>query len=135
MVSLKWGYDKNSHFVVLVKPDPPYDLNWTLLNVSSTGTYFDIMLSWKPPQSADVETGWMTLQYEVQYREINSSRWEAVGVSEVLFQYKNMREMHYTFVLCVLDIHFKVCKKIKFSIIRTPWISSCMFILSFQREM
>ncbi|KAG8010888.1 Growth hormone receptor, partial [Nibea albiflora] len=41
----------------IVQPDPPYSLNWTLLNVSLTGTYYDIMLSWKPPLSADVESG------------------------------------------------------------------------------
>uniref|UniRef100_UPI0037E916A6 growth hormone receptor b n=1 Tax=Semicossyphus pulcher TaxID=241346 RepID=UPI0037E916A6 len=62
----------------IVQPDPPVGLNWTLLNVSVTGTYYDIMLSWKPPQSADVEMGWMTLQYEVQYRDVSSDQWEVV---------------------------------------------------------
>ncbi|CAJ1070864.1 growth hormone receptor b [Xyrichtys novacula] len=62
----------------IVEPDPPVNLNWTLLNVSLTGSYYDIMLSWKPPQSADVEMGWMTLQYEVQYRDVNSDRWEVL---------------------------------------------------------
>nr|BBB38614.1 growth hormone receptor b [Plectropomus leopardus] len=60
----------------IVQPDPPFGVNWTLLNVSLTGTYYDIMLSWKPPQSADVRMGWMTLQYEVQYREVTSDLWE-----------------------------------------------------------
>ncbi|KAE8284818.1 Growth hormone receptor [Larimichthys crocea] len=64
----------------IVQPDPPYSLNWTLLNVSLTGTYYDIMLSWKPPQSADVESGWMKLQYEVQYRDISSDLWEVVDL-------------------------------------------------------
>ncbi|KAM9323365.1 growth hormone receptor b [Pholidichthys leucotaenia] len=70
-------YDE-SHFFVqdIVQPDPPYSLNWTLLNVSVTLTHYDIMLSWKPPQSADVESGWMTLEYEVQYRDINSDLWK-----------------------------------------------------------
>lgn len=63
-----------------VKPDPPVNLNWTVLNVSVTSTFYDIMVNWKPPQSADVEMGWMTLQYEVQYRNIDSNRWEVVGV-------------------------------------------------------
>lgn len=76
------GYDI---FISLVQPDPPVDLNWTLLNVSVTSTYYDIMLSWKPPQSADVETGWMRLQYEVQYRDNNSDLWKVVGVFEVFF--------------------------------------------------
>lgn len=62
-----------------VQPDPPVNVNWTLLNVSVTSTFYDIMLSWKPPQSADVELGWMTLQYEVQHRSIDNGRWEVVG--------------------------------------------------------
>ncbi|KAM9735446.1 growth hormone receptor-like isoform 2-T2 [Menidia menidia] len=70
-------YDEVSFEVQdIVKPDPPVSLNWTLLNVSLTGTFYDIMLSWKPPQSADVEMGWMTLQYEVQYRCVSSDKWE-----------------------------------------------------------
>ncbi|XP_059213968.1 growth hormone receptor b [Centropristis striata] len=74
-------YDENLfHVQDIVQPDPPFGLNWTLLNVSVTGTYYDIMLSWKPPQSADVETGWMTLQYEVQHRNVNSDKWETVDL-------------------------------------------------------
>lgn len=64
-----------------VQPDPPFDLSWTLLNVSVTDAHSDIMLSWKPPQSADVEMGWMTLQYEVQHRHVDSDLWKVVGVS------------------------------------------------------
>lgn len=67
------------------------DLNWVLLNVSLTGTHYDIMLSWKPPQSADVEMGWMTLQYEVQYRDSSSDLWEVVGASKVFFLNAKMK--------------------------------------------
>lgn len=63
-----------------MQPDPPVDLTWTTLNESLSGTYYDIILSWKPPQSADVAMGWMTLQYEVQYRSASSDLWHAVGV-------------------------------------------------------
>ncbi|XP_031711605.1 growth hormone receptor b isoform X2 [Anarrhichthys ocellatus] len=74
-------YDENLFDVYeIVQPDPPVGLNWTLLNVSSTGTYYDIMLSWKPPQSADVAMGWMTLHYDVQYRNVNSDLWEQVDL-------------------------------------------------------
>ncbi|XP_020491733.1 growth hormone receptor b isoform X1 [Labrus bergylta] len=62
----------------IVQPDPPESLNWTLLNVSLTGSYYDIMVSWKPPQSADVKMGWMTLQYEVHYRDVSSDLWEVI---------------------------------------------------------
>ncbi|MEQ2163534.1 hypothetical protein GOODEAATRI_031231, partial [Goodea atripinnis] len=58
------------------QPDPPTGLNWKLMNVSLTSTHFDIMLNWKPPKSADVETGWIALQYDVQYREVGSDHWE-----------------------------------------------------------
>ncbi|XP_075311999.1 growth hormone receptor b isoform X1 [Odontesthes bonariensis] len=64
----------------IVQPDPPFNLNWTLLNVSLTGTYYDVMLSWKPPPSADVEMGWMTLQYEVQHRSVSSDVWEVTDL-------------------------------------------------------
>ncbi|XP_035523483.1 growth hormone receptor b isoform X1 [Morone saxatilis] len=64
----------------IVQPDPPVGLNWTLLNVSLTSTYYDIMLSWKPPLSADVEMGWMMLQYEVQYRDVSSDVWEVTDL-------------------------------------------------------
>ncbi|CAB1455488.1 unnamed protein product [Pleuronectes platessa] len=71
-------YDEKLFFVEdIVQPDPAVGLNWTLLNVSSTGTHYDIMLSWKPPESADVEMGWMSLQYEVQHRNVNSDLWKA----------------------------------------------------------
>ncbi|KAF3702310.1 Growth hormone receptor [Channa argus] len=62
----------------IVQPEPPLNLSWVLLNVSLTSTYYDILLSWKPPQSADVETGWMLLQYEVQYRDVSSDTWKVV---------------------------------------------------------
>nr|XP_033502534.1 growth hormone receptor b isoform X1 [Epinephelus lanceolatus] len=74
-------YDENSFNVQdIVQPDPPFGVNWTLLNVSLTGTHYDIIVNWKPPQSADVEMGWMRLQYEVQYREVNSDLWEALDL-------------------------------------------------------
>uniref|UniRef100_A0A3Q3J5K9 Fibronectin type-III domain-containing protein n=1 Tax=Monopterus albus TaxID=43700 RepID=A0A3Q3J5K9_MONAL len=74
-------YDENRFNVEdIVQPDPPVGLNWTLLNMSLTGAYYDIMLSWKPPRSADVEMGWMTLQYEIQYRSVTSELWEVVDL-------------------------------------------------------
>ncbi|XP_054613329.1 growth hormone receptor b isoform X2 [Dunckerocampus dactyliophorus] len=70
-------YDEK-HFCVqdIVQPDPPVSLNWTVLNVSLTGNFYDIILNWKPPPSADVGMGWMTLQYEVQYRKVDFDNWE-----------------------------------------------------------
>lgn len=61
-----------------VHPDPPIRLNWTLLSVSRSGLHFDIIAHWEPPPSADVRAGWMTLVYEVHYRERNASQWNTV---------------------------------------------------------
>ncbi|KAG9337169.1 hypothetical protein JZ751_029649, partial [Albula glossodonta] len=63
----------------IVHPDPPIKLNWTLLNVSRSLLHFDIMVHWKSPPSADVKGGWMTLVYEVNYRERNATRWHTLG--------------------------------------------------------
>ncbi|KAL6097153.1 ghr [Pungitius sinensis] len=77
-------YDENLfHVEDIVQPDPPIYLNWTLLNVSFTGTYYDIMLTWKPPESADVGMGWMTLIYDVQYRNVKSDVWEQTDLVKV----------------------------------------------------
>ncbi|XP_076859412.1 LOW QUALITY PROTEIN: growth hormone receptor a [Brachyhypopomus gauderio] len=64
----------------IVYPDPPVALNWTLLNVSRSGLNFDILVRWAPPPSADVQMGWMSLKYEVEYRPRNGSRWEKMDL-------------------------------------------------------
>lgn len=65
---------------LVVRPDPPAFLNWTLLNVSPSGISYDVMVNWEPPPSADVRAGWMRIEYEIQYRERNSTNWEAVSL-------------------------------------------------------
>ncbi|XP_028269496.1 growth hormone receptor a [Parambassis ranga] len=64
----------------IVRPDPPVSLNWTLLNISPSGVSYDVMVSWEPPPSADVEAGWMRIEYEIQYRERNTTNWEALEI-------------------------------------------------------
>ncbi|KAF7665350.1 hypothetical protein LDENG_00146000 [Lucifuga dentata] len=64
----------------IVRPDPPVALNWSLLNTSPSGLSYDVMVHWKSPPSADVESGWMRIQYELQYRERNTTNWEALEV-------------------------------------------------------
>uniref|UniRef100_A0A667ZD64 Growth hormone receptor a n=1 Tax=Myripristis murdjan TaxID=586833 RepID=A0A667ZD64_9TELE len=61
----------------IVRPDPPVALNWTLMNMSPSGLYYDVRVRWKPPPSADVTAGWMRVEYEVQFRGRNSTVWEA----------------------------------------------------------
>ncbi|XP_074063599.1 growth hormone receptor isoform X2 [Macrotis lagotis] len=60
----------------IVQPDPPIGLNWTLLNTSLTGIHADIQVRWGPPPSADVQKGWILLEYELQYKEINDTQWK-----------------------------------------------------------
>ncbi|XP_061115815.1 growth hormone receptor a isoform X2 [Conger conger] len=72
----------------IVHPDPPIRLNWTLLSVSRSGLHFDIIVHWAPPPSADVKGGWMTLVYEVHYRERNASKWttlEQEGIQQSIY--------------------------------------------------
>ncbi|XP_041426454.1 growth hormone receptor isoform X1 [Xenopus laevis] len=59
----------------IVEPDPPMALNWTVLNISLTRMRIDIQLSWEPPPSADVSSGWISLEYEVHLKEANESQW------------------------------------------------------------
>lgn len=61
-----------------VQPDPPIGLNWTLLNISLTGIHADIQVRWEPPPNADVQKGWIVLEYELQYKEVNESQWKMV---------------------------------------------------------
>lgn len=75
------SYFVNSTFALLlsVRPDPPVSLNWTLLHISPSGLSYDVMVNWEPPPSADVATGWMRIEYEIQYRERNAMNWNAVS--------------------------------------------------------
>ncbi|KPP68552.1 hypothetical protein Z043_112763 [Scleropages formosus] len=63
----------------IVFPEPPVGLNWTLLNASRSGLHYDVLVHWDPPPSADIRTGWISLEYEVRYREKDSARWRTVG--------------------------------------------------------
>nr|KAF6489512.1 growth hormone receptor [Molossus molossus] len=60
----------------IVQPDPPTGLNWTLLNISLTGIHADIQVRWEPPSNADVQKGWIVLEYELQYKEMNETQWK-----------------------------------------------------------
>ncbi|XP_037655473.1 growth hormone receptor isoform X2 [Choloepus didactylus] len=62
----------------IVQPDPPIGLNWTLLNISLTGIYADIQVRWEPPANADVQKGWIVLEYELQYKEVNETQWKTM---------------------------------------------------------
>uniref|UniRef100_A0A8C2ZQT7 Growth hormone receptor a n=1 Tax=Cyclopterus lumpus TaxID=8103 RepID=A0A8C2ZQT7_CYCLU len=73
-------YNEEDCFTVenIVRPDPPVSLNWTLLNISPSGLNYDVMVNWEAPPSADVGAGWMRIEYEIQYKAINTTKWEAL---------------------------------------------------------
>lgn len=60
----------------IVRPDPPVALNWSLLTTSPSGVSYDVEVNWESPPSADVRVGWMRIEYELQYRELNSTKWK-----------------------------------------------------------
>uniref|UniRef100_A0A3Q2UXM6 Growth hormone receptor n=1 Tax=Haplochromis burtoni TaxID=8153 RepID=A0A3Q2UXM6_HAPBU len=64
----------------IVRPDPPVSLNWTLLTISPSRLNYDVMVNWESPPTADVRLGWMRLEYELQYREGNTTNWEALEI-------------------------------------------------------
>ncbi|XP_053304063.1 growth hormone receptor [Spea bombifrons] len=69
----------------ILRPDPPVALNWTLLNISASSLYMDIKVTWQPPPSADVKSGWILLHYEVQYKDVNSTEWTAAGLTHATY--------------------------------------------------
>ncbi|XP_043925674.1 growth hormone receptor [Protopterus annectens] len=70
-------YDQSCFSVdEIVTPDPPINLNWTLLNVSRSGIYADVLVSWEAPPSADVAKGWIALDYQLQYKDRNETQWQ-----------------------------------------------------------
>ncbi|XP_049572582.1 growth hormone receptor a isoform X2 [Syngnathus scovelli] len=88
----------------IVRPDPPLALNWTCLNVSPSGLTYDVMVTWEPPPSADVKVGWMNIVYEVQYREKNSTNWEAL---EVQLEAQTHQTIYGLLVDKVYEVHIR----------------------------
>lgn len=47
--------------------------------------YGDIQVRWDPPPTADVRKGWITLEYELQYKEVNETKWNEVWNKYLLY--------------------------------------------------
>ncbi|XP_039623670.1 growth hormone receptor-like [Polypterus senegalus] len=64
------------NFLDILQPDPPVELAWFLLNNTNSEHYADVMISWMPPPSADVASGWISLQYQLRYRSTAWPKWK-----------------------------------------------------------
>ncbi|KAG9350705.1 hypothetical protein JZ751_024594, partial [Albula glossodonta] len=71
-----WSEPYSFNILDILQPDPPVQLNWTLLNASGSVHYADIIISWAPPSSADVSSGWISLLYQVRFRSSSLSKWK-----------------------------------------------------------
>ncbi|XP_048054267.1 growth hormone receptor-like [Megalobrama amblycephala] len=54
----------------IVETDPPFNLSYIMLNESHCGSCRSIMLSWMYPVETQVREGWITLIYELRYRNL-----------------------------------------------------------------
>lgn len=82
-----------------MQPDPPIGLNWTLLNISLTGIHADIQVRWEPPPNADVQKGWIVLEYELQYKEVNETQWKVVRCYNLLHFFSSMSAALLSFII------------------------------------
>ncbi|MBN3322707.1 GHR protein, partial [Atractosteus spatula] len=65
----------------IVEPDPPVNLTYRFANSSEEGAGRTVVVAWRHPNTADVEVGWLTLVYELQFRrESESHGWKARGL-------------------------------------------------------
>ncbi|NP_001079085.1 prolactin receptor precursor [Xenopus laevis] len=56
----------------IVQPYPP-----TNVSLAVESGHHDLLLKWLPPAMVDVQSGWLTLKYEVRYKEEKEQEWEA----------------------------------------------------------
>ncbi|MBN3303487.1 GHR protein, partial [Amia calva] len=64
-----------------VEPDPPFNLTHWFVNSSQEGSGQTVVLSWHYPTTADVQVGWLTLVYEVQFRRSTEpNNWKVKGI-------------------------------------------------------
>lgn len=57
-----------SFSLVTVKIDPPFNLTYTLLNMTKDEAGHTVLVSWQYPIAQHVQIGWITLIYELRYR-------------------------------------------------------------------
>ncbi|OCT98792.1 hypothetical protein XELAEV_18011026mg [Xenopus laevis] len=63
----------------IVETYPPTNLSLTVED-----GHHDLLVKWHPPDMADVQSGWLTLKYEVRLKEEKEQEWEAHSVGNQL---------------------------------------------------
>ncbi|NXL48969.1 PRLR protein, partial [Podilymbus podiceps] len=69
----------------IVQPDPPVNVTLELKKPINKKPY--LVLTWSPPPLADVRSGWLTLEYELQLKPEEGEEWETIFVGQQT-QYK-----------------------------------------------
>lgn len=66
-------------FLFTVEIDPPYNLTYTLMNMTKDEAGCNVLVSWQYPIAQQVQIGWITLIYELRYRAISEpSNWKVL---------------------------------------------------------
>lgn len=80
--ALGWNTSKLFDFEIvdIVQPYPPRNLSFSYEGNNSSVPY--LLVKWKPPEKADVKMGWITLEYEVRFREEKKQIWEGQIVEQ-----------------------------------------------------
>ncbi|XP_027012255.1 growth hormone receptor-like isoform X1 [Tachysurus fulvidraco] len=61
----------------IVEIDPPYNLTYTLMNMTKDEAGCNVLVSWQYPIAQQVQIGWITLIYELRYRAMSEpSNWK-----------------------------------------------------------
>ncbi|KAM9454351.1 growth hormone receptor isoform 1-T1 [Clarias gariepinus] len=55
----------------IVEIDPPFNLTYTLLNMTKDEACCTVLVSWQYPIAQHVQIGWITLVYELRYRAVS----------------------------------------------------------------
>ncbi|KFW63274.1 Prolactin receptor [Pygoscelis adeliae] len=101
----------------IVQPDPPVNVTLELKKPINRKPY--LVLTWSPPPLADVRSGWLTLEYELQLKPEEGEEWEdrpldSIPNLTVYFYFKNWSNLRlflhadYAYARCV-SLNNSVC--------------------------
>ncbi|XP_043928757.1 prolactin receptor-like [Protopterus annectens] len=76
----EFGFRNSDEFcldvIEIVEPDPPIKLNWSL-----SAEQQSVLVTWLPPASVDMDLGWITLVYELHYKQlVEPETWKVKGM-------------------------------------------------------